>query len=238
MNIISNKYNPGVNELSIDLKRVEHEMGYTENNITDDFREILNKLYQEALNYMNPCAVFSIYPPGKAGALHGEITINDVTFQAGRIISGQLKKMDSVAVFALTIGADFDKWSKRFFENGDPLAAYIADLIGSEAAESLADWLEERIAETAEKNNLGHSNRYSPGYCGWSVSEQHKLFGLLNDNCGIKLTETALMQPIKSVSGIIALGERIVKKQYMCHICDIDFCYKRQIDQKDKKSAT
>ncbi|MCB9058710.1 MAG: hypothetical protein H6627_09095 [Calditrichae bacterium] len=234
MDILSKKYNPGVNELTIDLKRVEHEMGYTENNITDDFRNILNKLYHDALKYIHPCVVFSIYPPGTASASRGEVSLNKIDFKTGKIISGQLKKMDSVAIFALTIGSEFDKWSKGFFETGDPLAAYIADLIGSEFAESLADWLEERIAETAEKNNLGHSNRYSPGYCGWSVSEQHKLFSLLENDCGIKLTETALMQPIKSVSGIIGLGKDIIKKEYQCNICDIEFCYKRQIDQNKK----
>ncbi|MCK7538940.1 MAG: hypothetical protein MZV63_52410 [Marinilabiliales bacterium] len=46
------------------------------------------------------------------------------------------------------------------------------------------------------------TNRFSPGYCGWDVAEQHKLFSFFKDNfCGITLTESALMNPVKSVSG-------------------------------------
>jgi hypothetical protein len=72
------------------------------------------------------------------------------------------------------------------------------------------------------------TNRYSPGYCGWDVSDQHKLFSLLPNNfCGIKLTENALMIPIKSVSAVIGIGKNVERKDYQCSICEIEFCYKR-----------
>jgi len=54
------------------------------------------------------------------------------------------------------------------------------------------------------------TNRYSPGYCGWDVTEQHKLFQLMPENyCGIKLTPSALMDPVKSISGIIGIGKML-----------------------------
>ena len=48
-----------------------------------------------------------------------------------------------------------------------------------------------------ELPGIPHTNRFSPGYCGWHVNEQKLLFSLLPDNvCGITLNSSALMYPI------------------------------------------
>ncbi|MCK7517168.1 MAG: hypothetical protein MZV64_05325 [Ignavibacteriales bacterium] len=42
------------------------------------------------------------------------------------------------------------------------------------------------------ESGLKTTNRFSPGYCGWHVSEQHNLFRLVPDNyCGITLNDIA-----------------------------------------------
>lgn len=47
-------------------------------------------------------------------------------------------------------------------------------------------------------------------YCSWNVAEQHKLFKLLTMNfSGISFTESVLIQPIKSISGINRVGEKL-----------------------------
>ena len=78
---------------------------------------------------------------------------------------------------------------------------YIADSLGSIIAEKAADCMEEELAAFIEKRGWKHTNRYSPGYCGWHVSEQQKLFSLfpVASPCGIQLTDSSLMIPIKSV---------------------------------------
>lgn len=79
-----------------------------------------------------------------------------------------------------------------------------------------------------------HTNRFSPGYCGWHVSEQHKLFSLFPapEPCGVRLTPSALMMPIKSVSGIIGLGSHVRRMDYTCGLCDYLQCYKRKLKVK------
>ena len=79
------------------------------------------------------------------------------------------------------------------------------------------------------KEGLNITNRYSPGYCGWDVSEQQKLFFLLPENCcGIRLTDSSLMLPIKSVSGVIGVGKTVRKTAYKCAVCDKEDCYLRR----------
>ena len=46
--------------------------------------------------------------------------------------------------------------------------------------------------------------------------------------CGIRLTDSSLMLPIKSVSGVIGLGEDVRKLEYTCGLCTYDRCYRRK----------
>jgi hypothetical protein len=46
--------------------------------------------------------------------------------------------------------------------------------------------------------------------------------------CGVRLTDSSLMVPIKSVSGIIGIGEKVRKLDYTCGLCDFKQCYKRK----------
>ena len=105
----------------------------------------------------------------------------------------------------------------------------IADALGSVIAEKCADEMELTLQESIDKLGWHHTNRFSPGYCGWNVSEQQRLFPLFDGHtCGITLTESSLMVPIKSVSGIIGLGREVRRLDYTCGLCDFKHCYKRQ----------
>ena len=49
--------------------------------------------------------------------------------------------------------------------------------------------------------------RYSPGYCGWHVSGQRALFAALRPaEIGLALRESCLMDPLKSISGVLVSG--------------------------------
>ena len=47
------------------------------------------------------------------------------------------------------------------------------------------------------------------------------------NTCGVRLTDSSLMVPIKSVSGIIGIGEKVRKLDYTCGLCDSKKCFKR-----------
>ena len=112
--------------------------------------------------------------------------------------------------------------------DGDPVSGYIIDIIGSEIVESATDLMQAELEKEMEDMGLHMSNRYSPGHCGWNVSEQKKLFSLFPENyCGISLTESSLMIPIKSVSGIIGIGKEVKKVGQPCQVCDVDKCLYR-----------
>ena len=157
-------------------------------------------------------------------------------FAIGKIIARQLKGAEAYALFISTAGTEFEEYQERLKQQGDMVRVFIADALGSVIAEKTADCMEQSLQESIHKLGWHHTNRFSPGYCGWHVSEQQLLFPLFEgDTCGVSLTESSLMVPIKSVSGIIGLGPQVRHLDYTCGLCDFKQCYKRK--QQIRKSS-
>ena len=150
-------------------------------------------------------------------------------FHVGRIIERQLRGAEAYALFVCTAGTAFEQYQQRLKADGDMVRVFIADALGSVIAEKCADQMEILLQTSIDKLGWHHTNRFSPGYCGWHVSEQQRLFPLFEGHtCGVTLTDSSLMVPIKSVSGIIGLGKEVRRMDYTCGLCDFKQCYKRK----------
>lgn len=152
-------------------------------------------------------------------------------FHPGPIITNQLKGSEALCWFVATAGQEFESFQHHLTQEGDMLRVYLANEIGSMIAEKTADRMEELLQEQLTPKGLYRTNRYSPGYCGWHVKEQPILFELFRPKasgfslettptpCDIHLTESCLMIPIKSVSGVIGIGHNVRKREYTCNLC-------------------
>ena len=150
-------------------------------------------------------------------------------FDMGRIILRQLRGAEAYALFVCTSGVEFEEYQQRLKREGDMVRTFIADALGSVIAEKTADLMERHLQESVDKLHWHRTNRFSPGYCGWHVSQQQRLFPLMQGHtCGVRLTDSSLMIPIKSVSGIIGLGPDVRYQDYTCGLCDFKQCYKRK----------
>jgi len=89
----------------------------------------------------------------------------------------------------------------------------------------MAEFVHNEIRKVAEDNRVKITNRFSPGYCQWYVSEQSKLFSLMpEDRLTVKLSDSSLMNPVKSVSGIIGIGEKVIFRDHDCLQCGMKDC--------------
>lgn len=117
-----------------------------------------------------------------------------------------------LALFACTVGKALTEEITRRFERHDYALGYVLDAVASAGVEKLAELVEaEYDSESRERKSGGKDSetvlRYSPGYCGWHVSGQRKLFEFLRpEEIGITLRESFLMEPLKSVSGVFVAG--------------------------------
>jgi Vitamin B12 dependent methionine synthase, activation domain len=158
-----------------------------------------------------------------------EINIPGMTFHTGKIIGKMLRHSEAYTLFLVTAGPEPENLARKLLEEGNYLEGYIADLVASVLVESVADSIQKQIRSQAKDLGMQITNRYSPGYCAWDVSEQQKLFSLFPEMCcGISLSESSLMNPVKSASGIIGMGSRVEYREYTCEICSMKNCQFRK----------
>jgi hypothetical protein len=136
----------------------------------------------------------------------GRTRIGPVTLKSA-VLARLLERCERVAVFALTIGGYLEELVDQLSVSGLVLQATVLDAVGSGAAETLAAEIQAEIARWADRRGLVISRRFSPGYCDWNVGQQGELFRLLGGEVtGITLTDSMLMVPRKSISGVIGIG--------------------------------
>jgi len=111
------------------------------------------------------------------------------------------KGAEKTALCLCTIGPELEKECSNLMERGDILKGFVLDCLGSEAVEDTARQSDRIIAEKARNMGLWPSKRFSPGYGIWDIKEQKYVFNILpSDKLGVRLTDTCIMVPCKSIS--------------------------------------
>lgn len=188
---------------------------------------LVMEVYAEILPLCTPRCMFQILDAEQVSKQR--IQVGAVEFTPGGIIGSYLPGLAQVCMFVATAGEEYDTYLHQLKKEDNVLKEYVADSIGTVIAEACVTWLGKKLEA---ENEVFHTLPYSPGYCGWDIREQQKLFSLFPDKpCGITLSDTCLMSPVKSVSGFIGLGKELHPQPYRCEICTNKYCYKR----KEKK---
>lgn len=127
-------------------------------------------------------------------------------------------RAERLALFVATVGEPVTRRIREHFVAQDPAAGAMLDSVASAAADGLAERLAERFAAGAAGSR---ALAYSPGYCGWHVSGQRRLFARLRpEEVGVTLNASCLMTPLKSVSGVLVRGPREIHR----FAADYPFC--------------
>jgi hypothetical protein len=126
-------------------------------------------------------------------------------------------RAQKLAVFAATVGDDLSEEIGLLFKRDEPALGYALDVLASEATNTLAEVTTQRFRSLLlARGAVAEDVRvlpYSPGYCGWHVSGQRRLFEALQPAAiGIRLGSSFLMRPLKSVSGVIVAGPPAVHR--------------------------
>ncbi len=199
-------------------------LGLPPGNMDTHTRELIEKYVAACQKIMTPRGGYARFET-KAPDSREEIEIEGTRFQTGKIIRNMLRGAEEYAFFVVTAGPEPESLARELIDSGEYLEGYIVDLIGSGIVESVASQVHQHISDLATSRGKKVTNRYSPGHCSWDVSEQQKLFRLLPDGCcGISLSDSSLMSPIKSVSGIVGIGKAVRFKEYTCEICSMKDC--------------
>jgi hypothetical protein len=190
--------------LRIDQTRVQQMHG-------EDLVKIANSL-------VDPKALYTI---GYITNRKEDTTEIDERRLASRVLAGNLEKVGRVFPYIITVGSaledeasTYSMFQRLFLENA-------ADLALTSARVHVERYLSKRY-------ELGNVSHLGPGQLDWPIQQQKELFSFFKDvetTIGVRLTESFLMIPRKSISGIIFPKEVTF---IACQLCPRENCLSRQ----------
>ncbi len=191
----------------------------------------VKKWTKEILGTIKPRLVYSLHKI--ENVTKARITLEDGTVFRTAKLATALRECDYAVCFVGTLGNEIEEVIERLSENNKHSDAFVVDALGSAGAEYLVDRFHKQMELHLKKQSKGVSLRFSPGYCDWTVKEQKELFRVVeSDKVGVELSDSSLMNPRKSVSGVFGInstGTAISRPINPCIICDKKNCAVRRI---------
>lgn len=176
----------------------------------------LDPLIDRAQALLEPKAVYEVGYVGPKG--EGTVEISGVRFDS-RLLRDHLEGINKVFPFIITVGSALEREAGA---QDDLLRQYYLEEMANIALEKAAAWL---AASIETRFGLGSLSNLSPGsLADWPITEQPKLFSLFGDTertVGVRLTDSLLMVPRKSISGIFFPSEEGFSA---CQLCDRERC--------------
>lgn len=224
------------NELTLDKDYMSAMLGFPDSVIPEPFDEYVTEAFHEAEMICDIRGAFGFSKKSEFATDNSKVIVDGIEFEIGKTVAKEFRNSSEFALFICTAGKGISNRSQELLTSENPVLGYVFDVLGSMIVETATNQLQKEIMLIAKTKGLAITNRYSPGYCKWSVADQHKLFSFFPENCcGISLTDSALMNPIKSVSGIIGLGKDVKFREYTCDLCTQMECFHRNHQHKKSK---
>jgi hypothetical protein len=156
------------------------------------------------------------------------VKVGGLQFQS-RVLRKNLDAAERIFPFVITIGA---KFCEDLEARSDLLEKYYLDVIGNVALNQVRRRLQNHLRTTL---GIEKAAFMAPGSLpDWPIEAQRPLFQLLGDvpsAIGVSLTDSLLMLPAKSVSGIYFPTETSF---FSCQLCPRERCDSRKAKYSEK----
>src|SRR3984957_16300869 len=114
------------------------------------------------------------------------IYLGGTEFFSERLVA-QLRaaKAHDAMLVAVSAGAECETYARECWEQGRPDEYFFLEMFGSAVVEYLVTHAAGRVCGWAEQNNMAVLPHYSPGYTGWPVSDQPKLWNAIRTGASL-----------------------------------------------------
>ncbi len=139
--------------------------------------------------------------------------------------------IEAIGAGICSVGEAIEARVRQLFDAREFPLAVMLDSVGSAATESLAEYANDLLCQAAIPERLKVTNRISPGYAGWDVAEQERLFRLCPGGpIGVGLNSACFMSPGKSISWLVGIGPGARVDHYFtqCRRCWMRDCAYRR----------
>ena len=191
-------------------------------------QELVRRLIDSAQAVMHPAAAFRV---GYVDEKRDDGVVVDRVAFASRVLRRNLDTVGRVFPFVLTIGKAMDEIIDA---SGEMLEKYLLDEIANMALREARGRFEHHLRSAFALEKI---SCMAPGSLeDWPIEQQEPLFGLLpgvEAALGVRLTESFLMLPRKSISGIYFPSEATF---FSCQLCPRERCDGRKARYDPQKA--
>jgi hypothetical protein len=180
----------------------------------------LDELIGEARELIHARGAYEVAFVGAGG--ERTVKVGTVVFESP-LLSRNLESTNKAFPYIITIGPELEQAAAA---KNDLLKQYYLEEIANLALEQAAAWVAAHLA--ARYGVTGLSNLSPGSLVDWPITEQPKLFSIFGDTerlIGVRLTDSMLMVPRKSISGIFFPSE---EGFVACQLCDRINCQGRK----------
>jgi len=219
-------------EIEIDKGKVYRSLGYGNGHgPSSSISSLIDEEIEEAYDFIEPFYFYQLMDIKRVRRPRVTLENGITTTITSEVLSWVLYPCQQAVIFVSSIGHGLEERVSQLMKEGEILKPTILDAVGSEAAERTACHFQEMVRELATSNGAEITQRYSPGYCDWDITQQRVLFEIMDSApMGVSLNKECLMMPRKSISGIIGLGwgEKHRLRLSPCRFCTKQDCKNRR----------
>jgi hypothetical protein len=119
-----------------------------------------------------------------------------------------------VALVAVSAGRGCEEHARRLWEEAKPDEYFFLESFGSAVVEHLVAATSGRLCAQADRDGLMAVPHYSPGYAGWEVADQNRLFGLITRGMtrpfpeALEVLPSGMLKPKKALLAVFGLTAR------------------------------
>lgn len=211
--------------LEVPLNELKNEklfydlIGISTDNVPEDLKELIIKTKTLGKGE-HPVCVYQSYPIQKKESDYIELQTGDIF--KGKILSDDIfDQCYELICFIVTLK------NYQPYNDDSIINQFFIDSWRSAMVENAFLFFYKKIEKELLNQKTYLTNSFCPGYNNFPIENQSIMFKLLEpEDIGVQLNESYIMDPIKSISGIIGVSKHVQQKQILtCSHCFIkDTC--------------
>ncbi len=187
-----------------------------------ELEEQVRDLCRRCQDVARPKAVYRIVTVDDTAG--DRVSMDGQSFRS-EALGENLRDSERVIAYVATCGTEIAGLDLSGY---DPLSEYWHSILKERALRAVTARLYEAVEHEHGFADLSQMNPGSANYDVWPIAQQRPLFALFGgatDDIGVRLTESHLMVPDKSVSGVMFTS---TTGYVNCHACDRENCPNRR----------
>jgi hypothetical protein len=173
-------------------------------------RKKINEIFKEVLEYfptiIKPIGGWVKVP--MLGIEHDKVVLEGNIKLGGGPVARFMVGSEFVIIMGCTIGTKFDQHLDELQKQGKYTEATLVDTLGSFTVSQCSDQIETGIMKTHFGDGYNKTPHCEPGSTDWHIKEQKIIFSILDgQRLGIRLSDSMMMYPSKSVTSMFGIGK-------------------------------